>query len=94
MGVSGKCHAPAALLPGGKDPRYPLYRRLGGPQSRSGQRLEEKSFRLCRGSNLDRPVIQPVARYYTDWATRLTKKQLLLLYHSKNEPRTPWEIPA
>jgi hypothetical protein len=27
---------------------------------------------LCRGSNLDRPVVQPVARHYTDWATRLT----------------------
>jgi hypothetical protein len=24
--------------------QYPLYRRLGGPQSRSGHRLEEKSF--------------------------------------------------
>jgi hypothetical protein len=36
------------------------------------QRPEEKSFRLCRGSNLDRPVDQPVARHYTDWATRLT----------------------
>jgi hypothetical protein len=24
---------------------------------------------LCRGSNLDRPVVQPVARDYTDWAT-------------------------
>jgi hypothetical protein len=30
------------------------------------QRLEEKSFRLCRGSNLDRPVVHPVARHYTD----------------------------
>jgi hypothetical protein len=36
-GVSGH-HAPAALYPGGKDSRYPLYRRLGGPQSRSGPR--------------------------------------------------------
>jgi hypothetical protein len=35
------------------------------------QRLQEKSFRLCRGSNLDRPVVQPVARHYTAWATRL-----------------------
>jgi hypothetical protein len=35
------------------------------------QRLEGKYFRLCRGSNLDRPVAQPVARHYTDWATRL-----------------------
>jgi hypothetical protein len=33
------------------------------------QKLEEKSFRLCRGSNLDRSVIQPIARDYTDWAT-------------------------
>jgi hypothetical protein len=36
MGVSGQHHASAALYPRGKDPRYPLYRRLGGPQSRSG----------------------------------------------------------
>jgi hypothetical protein len=25
-----------------------------------------KSFCLCRGSNLDRPVVQPVVRHYTD----------------------------
>jgi hypothetical protein len=30
------------------------------------QRLQEKSFRLCRGSNLDRPVVQSVARHDTD----------------------------
>jgi hypothetical protein len=29
MGVSGQHHAPAALYPRGKNPRYPLYRRLG-----------------------------------------------------------------
>jgi hypothetical protein len=38
MGVSSQHHAPAALYPRGKDPRYPLYRRLGGPQSRYGRR--------------------------------------------------------
>jgi hypothetical protein len=44
-GVSGQRHAPAALYPRGKFHRYPLDRRLGGPQSRSGLRgLEEKSF--------------------------------------------------
>jgi hypothetical protein len=37
-GVSGQCHAPAALYSRRKDPRHPLYRRLGGPQSRSGNR--------------------------------------------------------
>jgi hypothetical protein len=30
-------------LPRGKDPRYPLYRRLGGPQSRSGHRGYRKN---------------------------------------------------
>jgi hypothetical protein len=37
-GVSGQRHVPVALYPRGKEPRYPLYRRLGGPQSRSGHR--------------------------------------------------------
>jgi hypothetical protein len=35
MGVGGQFHAPAALPPG--KTRYPLYRRLGGPQGRSGR---------------------------------------------------------
>jgi hypothetical protein len=38
MGLSGQRHATAALYPRGKDPQYPLYRRLGGPQSWSGHR--------------------------------------------------------
>jgi hypothetical protein len=29
---------PAALCPRGKEPRYPLYRRMDGPQSRSGHK--------------------------------------------------------
>jgi len=33
--VGGQRHAPAALPPG--KTRYPLYRRLGGPQGRSGR---------------------------------------------------------
>jgi hypothetical protein len=43
MGVSGQRHAPAALYPRWKDPRYPMYRRLGGPQSRSGHRGYRKN---------------------------------------------------
>jgi hypothetical protein len=27
---------------------------------------------LCRGLNLDRPVVQPVAKHYTDWAVATT----------------------
>jgi len=35
MGVGGQCHAPASLSLG--ETRYPLYRRLGGPQGKSGR---------------------------------------------------------
>jgi hypothetical protein len=35
MAVGGQRHAPAALPPGMI--QYPLYRRLGGPQGRSGR---------------------------------------------------------
>jgi hypothetical protein len=42
MGMSGQLHAPAALLPR-KNIWYPLDRRLGGTQSRSGRGGEEKN---------------------------------------------------
>jgi hypothetical protein len=38
MGVGGQSHVPAALPPGMT--RYALYRRLGGPQGRSGRVLK------------------------------------------------------
>jgi hypothetical protein len=79
MGVSGQSHAPASLLPRGKGPPVPIVQEAGwAPESVWTQRLQEESFRLCWGSNLDRPVVQPVARHYTDWATRLisTKQHL------------------
>jgi hypothetical protein len=61
----GQRHAPATLYPR-QLPRYLLDRRLGGPQSWSVQRLEEKSF----ASAGDRtPIVQSLVRYYTDWAT-------------------------
>jgi hypothetical protein len=51
MEFSGQIHAPAALTPG-KSPRYPLYRRLGGSQSRSGRGGEEKNSQLPSGIEL------------------------------------------
>jgi hypothetical protein len=42
MEVSGQLHDPAALPPG-KKPLYPLDKRLGGPQSRSGRGGEKKN---------------------------------------------------
>jgi hypothetical protein len=48
MKVSGQLHAPAALLQG-MSPWYPLDRRLGGPQSRSGRGGEEKNSQSLPG---------------------------------------------
>ena len=61
MGVGGQHHAPAPLPP--VKTRYPLYKRLGGPQSRSD-----------RVRNISSPpgfhpwTVQPVASRYTDCA--------------------------
>jgi hypothetical protein len=53
---------PGRLTPW-ENPLYPLVRRLGGPQSRSGRCGEEKKILSCRESNQD---FQPEARRYTD----------------------------
>jgi hypothetical protein len=42
------------LCPRRKSPRYPLYRSLEGPRSRSGYCEKEKISYLCRKSNSDR----------------------------------------
>jgi hypothetical protein len=53
---------PGLHLPPGKT-RYPLYRRLGGPQGRSG-----RSENLVPTGIRPR-TLQPVVNRYTDWAT-------------------------
>jgi hypothetical protein len=58
--MSGQIHAPTDLSPG-KSPRYPLDRRLGGPQSQFGLYGERKNLSL-RDSNSDLSVVQPVAQ--------------------------------
>jgi hypothetical protein len=53
MEVSGQLHTPAHFPPG-KSPRYPLDRRLGGPQSRPG-RLEEEQILDPTGTRTPAP---------------------------------------
>ena len=60
-GLGGQRHAPAALPPG--KARYPLYRRLGGPQGRSGQ-----VRKISSSPGFDPRTVQTVASRYTDWA--------------------------
>jgi len=68
MGVGSKRHAPATLPPG--KTRYPLYRRLGGPQGQSGQ-----VRKISPTSGFDPRIVQPVASRYTDWAIPTLSKK-------------------
>ena len=56
MGVGGQRHTPAAFAP--EKTWYPLYRSLGGPQSRSGrvQKIPPPGF--------DLRTVQPIASCY------------------------------
>jgi hypothetical protein len=68
--VGGQHHAPAVLPPG--KTRYPLYRRLGGPQGRSG-----RVRKISPSPGFDPRTVQPVTSRYTDWATRPTVNQVV-----------------
>ena len=54
MGVGGQYHAPAALPP--RKTRYPLCRRLSGPQGRSG-----RVRKISPSPGFDSRTVQPVA---------------------------------
>jgi hypothetical protein len=60
----------SAARPGRTSPpwktRYPFYRRLGGPQGRSG------GAESLVPTGIRSPTVQPVVSRYTDWATRPT----------------------
>jgi len=62
MRAGCQLHAPAAS-PQGKT-RYPLYRRLDGPQSQS-----EGVRKIPPPPGFDLRTVQPVASRYSDWAT-------------------------
>ena len=58
-GLGGQSHAPADLLP--IKTRYPLYRRLGWHQGRSG-----RVRKISPPPGFDPRTVQPVASRYTD----------------------------
>ena len=62
----GSASRPGRSLPPGKN-RYPLYRRLGGPQGRSGQ-----VRKISPPPGFDPWTVQPVGSRYNDGATRPT----------------------
>jgi hypothetical protein len=68
--VDGQRHAPAALPPG--KTRFQLYRRLGGPQGRSG-----RLWKISPLPEFEHRNFQPVANRYTDWATKPTNAYII-----------------
>ena len=61
MGVGGQRHALVTLPPG--KTRYPLYRRLGGPQGQSGR---VRKISLPPTPGFDPRTVQSIASRYTD----------------------------
>jgi hypothetical protein len=59
--MGGQRHAAAVLYPG--KTRYPLCRKLSGPQDRSG-----RVWKISPSPEFDPRTVQPVASSYTDWA--------------------------
>jgi len=66
-GGVGSASRPGRFLPSGKT-RYPSYRRLGGPEGRSGQ-----VRKISPPPEFDPRTVHPIAIHYTDYATRTTK---------------------
>jgi len=62
-GGEGSASRSGRNLPPAKT-RYPLYRRLGGPQSRSGQ-----VRKISPTPGFSPRTVQPVGSRYTDYAT-------------------------
>jgi hypothetical protein len=60
MRVGSSRHAPADYNPG-KETRYPLHRKLGGSEGRSGHLRE-----ISHSPGFDSRTVQPVASRYTD----------------------------
>ena len=79
-GGEGSASRPGRSLTPGKT-RYPLYRRLRGPQGRSGQ-----VRKISPPPGFDPRTVQPVASRYTDWATRPTSSRKVRF---KNSAPTP-----
>ena len=71
MGVGGQRQAPAAFTLE-KDP-VPLYRRLGGPQSRSGQ-----VWNISPPPGFNPRTLQPVANRYTYYAIPVPQVGVIL----------------
>jgi hypothetical protein len=90
MEVSGQLHAPA-ILSLGRSPRYPLKRRLSGPQSRSELSGEEE-FHHCSSSFRRDATSITLFLSYHNTARRHILEELDLNLHRREDTNLliPW----
>jgi hypothetical protein len=81
MGAGDQRHAPTALPPGRT--RYPLYRRLGGPQSRSG-----RVRKILVPPGFDPRTVQPVASQVLITTGQVLAEQKCRVYKVTQQART------
>ena len=86
--MCGQRHAPAVLAPGNK--WYLLYRRKGGPQSRSG-----RVGKISPSPGFDPRTVQNVASHYTDRVIRAprqtwTQRKGFRMYLVGNSNHVDW----
>ena len=77
---------PSCFIPG-KETRYLLYRRLGGPQGRSGQVRN-----ISPPPEFEPRTIQPVASRYTDWAIQAHLNSPSLCHKDNSDIWTPLSL--
>jgi hypothetical protein len=80
--TAGSASRPGRTLPPGKT-RYPLYRRVGGPEGWSGQ-----VRKIWPPPGFDLRTIQPVGSRYTDWAipaAEVTKNRKYQCFYSPTD---------
>jgi ribosomal protein S14 len=78
--VGGQRYVPAALPL--EKTRYPLYTRLGGPQSQT-----RRVRKISPPPGFNPRTVKPVASRYTDWATQPTINLLVHLIYNKTITR-------
>jgi hypothetical protein len=81
--MGGQRHVPPALPTG--ETRYPLYRRLGGPQGRSG-----RMRKISPPPGFDTRTVHSVASRYTDSAIPAHKKPVSAEEETGRNPESVW----
>jgi hypothetical protein len=82
---------PGRAVPPGKGPPVLIGQETGwAPEPVWTLMLEEKSFRLCRGSNLDRPVVQPVRMGTALQQLEKTSEHIICMVETKLSKQDNW----